>query len=92
MIDDTRSHVTDGMKLCALCFVAARNNSNRKSAMLKVDDDDFLFDMSPQEHSTSSSFSGSFQKTSVGRNTETGEIQGWQEFWQLVCLDDPSLG
>ena len=47
MIDDNCCHVNAGVKLCALCFLAVKNNSNRKSTMLKVDDDDFLFDMSP---------------------------------------------
>ena len=31
-----------------------------------------------------------FTKTTVSRNSETGEIQGWQEFYELVCLNDQS--
>ena len=46
MIDDSCAYVSADVKLCALCYLAAKNNSNRKSTMLKVDDDDFLFDVS----------------------------------------------
>ena len=50
-----------------------------------VNDDDFCFDVSPTRESGTS-----FSRTAVRRNTETGEIQGWQEFYELVCMDDPS--
>ena len=63
-------------------------------------DDAFLFDVGVDEIGANgedastlrSTFgSSSFKKTSVGRNTETGEIQGWQEFYELVCLESPDL-
>lgn len=64
-----------------------------------LDDDAFLFDVGVDEIGANkedastlrSTFGSSFKKTSVGRNTETGEIQGWQEFYELVCLDSPDL-
>jgi hypothetical protein len=55
----------------------------RKSRQLT--DDDFCFDSSPGQAQRSS-----FIRTAVRRNHETGEIQGWQEFYRLVCMDDPS--
>ena len=70
-----------------------------------IDDSDFIFDINPisdaasasgmSEYSASSGRNtftrGGFQRTAVKRNHETGEIQGWQEFYELVCMDDPSL-
>lgn len=60
----------------------------RKSRQLN--DDDFCFDArtivdADGKHS-------SFSRTAVRRNTETGEIQGWQEFYHLVSMDDPTMG
>ena len=63
-------------KFCALCYLSAVNNMERKSRQLN--DDDFLFDVSPTtggaRESESSSARGGFQRTTVGRNHETGEI------------------
>ena len=43
--------------------------------MLNINDDDFLFDVGSDDVSTGRGFSETaFKKTSVGRNTETGEI------------------
>ena len=53
-----------------------------------LNDDDFLFDMPDGEDSQySQGSSNSFVKTTVSRNTETGEIQGWPEFYALLGLD-----
>lgn len=35
--------MNNSQKLCALCYLAAKNNTNRKSSVLN--DDDFLFDV-----------------------------------------------
>ena len=72
------------LKSCALCYLSKMNNMERKSQM--VNDDDFCFDVSPTQGQDSS-----FSRTTVNRNTETGEIQGWQEFYELVCMDGPAL-
>ena len=73
-------------KLCALCYLAEVNNMERKSRQLN--DDDFCFDVSPSMDMSASAMDddrsmsavstrsngGSFQKTTVRRNAETGEI------------------
>ena len=74
------------------------NNMERKSRA--IDDSDFIFDATPFDENASASATsnysnnsgrGTFQRTAVKRNHETGEIQGWQEFYELVRMDDPSL-
>ena len=53
-------------------------------------DDDFAFDFTLGSEENKLTQNSTFKKTTVSRNNETGEIQGWQEFYKLVCLDDPS--
>ena len=68
-------------KLCALCFLAASNLDDSGS------DDDFDFDRANDSERSE----GSFTRTRVMRDYTTGEIKGWDEFYQLVRLDDPTL-
>ena len=77
------------MKLCALCYLSQMNNMERKSQQLN--DDDFCFDVSPTGSTPGEPRQQSFTRTAVRRNTETGEISGWQEFYDLVCMDDPNM-
>ena len=81
MICDNCMYTFGGQKLCALCYLAAKNNSNRKSCALNLNDDDFLFDSTyddtdpmGSEMGSVRSQGGSFHKTTVSRNTSTGEI------------------
>ena len=59
----------------------------RKSRQLN--DDDFCFSVSSESHSGLAAYDPEFRRTAVRRNTQTGEIQGWEEFYRLVCLDNP---
>ena len=55
-------------------------------------DDDMVFSNStPGSGKSSSSAHGSFQKIAVKRDAETGEITGWQDFYAMARVDNPSL-
>ena len=51
------------------------------------DDDDMAFGESP----TSGAAGNGFQKIAVKRDHETGEITGWQEFYQMARMENPAL-
>ena len=56
-----------------------------KNFSRKLSDDDFDFGSGvTRDHSDS------FTRTQVKRDVTTGEITGWDEFYELVRLNDPS--
>ena len=61
----------------------------RKSRQLN--DDDFLFDVGPISDDASTQSMSSFQRTTVTWDRMTGEISGWDEFYELVSMTDPSI-
>lgn len=52
-------------------------------------DDDMAFSNPPSTQTSSGA--ASFQKIAVKRDTETGEITGWQDFYAMARLDNPVL-
>ena len=57
-------------------------------------DDDMAFDNGPSTRQSSGSqvsSGGGFQKIAVKRDSETGEITGWQEFYNMARSDNPTL-
>ena len=55
------------------------------------DSDDEMAFSSGFTRDSSSSVGSGFTKTAVKRDTETGEITGWQDFYAMARLDNPSL-
>ena len=55
-----------------------------KNFSRQLSDDGFEFGSGSREHSDS------FTRTQVKRDQTTGEITGWDEFYELVRLNDPS--
>lgn len=68
-----------------MCYISVSNLAGGGDS---DDDDDMAF-------SSSSASGGSggngFQKIAVRRNHETGEITGWQEFYNMARMDNPNL-
>ena len=54
-------------------------------------DDDMAFSNSTSGSMSSSSTQNSFQKIAVKRDAETGEITGWQDFYNMARIENPSL-
>ena len=74
--------------MCYISIVNMSNNNNSDS------DDDMAFSSGParvESGSTSSGGGGSFKKIAVKRDTETGEITGWQDFYAMARLENPTL-
>ena len=53
-------------------------------------DDDMAFDNHSSAKSASS-VGGGFEKIAVKRDSETGEITGWQEFYTMASGANPNL-
>lgn len=69
-------------KYCQMCYISIINMQNGNS-----DSDDDLMAFSPASNTTGSGF----QKIAVKRDTETGEITGWQQFYAMARLENPEL-
>lgn len=67
-----------------MCYISVTNMAGNDSD----DDDDMAFSSGPGGHSSGG---GDFQKIAVKRDRETGEIIGWQEFYQMASLENPNL-
>lgn len=55
------------------------------------DSDDEMAFSSGFTRDSSASVGSGFTKTAVKRDTETGEITGWQDFYAMARMDNPSL-
>ena len=53
------------------------------------DDDDMAFSSSPTDPKHAST--GGFEKIAVKRDASTGEITGWQDFYAMARMENPSL-
>lgn len=73
--------------MCYISIVNMSNNNNSDS------DDDMAFSNGPTRGDSISSGGGggSFKKIAVKRDNETGEITGWQDFYNMARLENPSL-
>ena len=70
-----------------MCYISIVNMANNSDS-----DDDMAFSSGPTRgDSVGSSGGGSFKKIAVKRDNETGEITGWQDFYAMARLENPSL-
>ena len=72
-----------------MCYISIVNMNNNSDS-----DDDMAFSSGPARDSLASGNSGgggSFKKIAVKRDNETGEITGWQEFYNMARLENPLL-
>jgi len=67
-----------------MCYISIINMQGDDS-----DDDDFSGGMSFS--SRGSGASGGFEKIGVKKDTETGEITGWEAFYAMARDDNPEL-
>ena len=65
--------------MCYLCVI----NINAKDS---DSDDDMAFSQSASDRGNSG-----FAKIAVRRDVETGEITGWQDFYNMAREDNPNL-
>ena len=68
-----------------MCYISIINMEKADS---DSDDDAMAFSSSSN---ASGSGGGGFQKIAVKRDTETGEITGWQQFYAMARLENPEL-
>ena len=66
-----------------MCYISIVNMANGNDS----DDDDMAFGTSPDQATPG----GGFKKIAVKRDHETGEITGWQEFYNMARIDNPTL-
>ena len=78
----------DRKRYCSMCYLSIINM--QASAGADSDSDDDMAFSNPAT-SDSGSRQNSFQKTAVKRDALTGEITGWQDFYAMARLDNPSL-
>ena len=71
-----------------MCYISIVNMNNNSDS-----DDDMAFSSGPARDTStgSSGGGGSFKKIAVKRDNETGEITGWQEFYNMARLENPLL-
>ena len=66
-----------------MCYISILNMQGNNS-----DDDDGGMDFS---NHGSAAASGGFQKIGVKKDTATGEITGWEDFYAMARSDNPQL-
>ena len=69
----------------------ANLEDDRNSRRLSDDDFDFGSQSSLSAVAVNREPSQSFTRTRVMRDYSTGEIKGWEEFYDLVRLNEPTL-
>lgn len=86
----------DRKRYCQMCYLSIINMQGGNDG--SDSDDDMAFStpasgaVNKQSSASSSSSShGSFQKIAVKRDAATGEITGWQDFYAMARLENPSL-
>jgi len=67
-----------------MCYISIINMAGGDDS----DDDDMAFSSGPSKGGSNAQ---GFQKIAVRRNHETGEITGWQEFYQMARMENPTL-
>ena len=70
-----------------MCYLSIINMQGADSDS----DDDMAFSSPSPGSSAHGSAGGGFQKIAVKRDTETGEITGWGEFYAMARMENPSL-
>lgn len=82
----------DRKRYCQMCYLSIINMQGGNDG--SDSDDDMAFStpaVNQSSASSSSSSRGSFQKIAVKRDAQTGEITGWQDFYAMARIENPSL-